>query len=347
MWCHHAAGVRGWPWEQSAKILADAGINTLLVNMLWGGSAGYPSDVLPLQPGIPQDVNYLQECVKACAKHGIKVHVWMVNNNLGSVGGRISREAFDALKAEGRLMQDRNQRAIRWLCPSNEKNVEMQVKAMVEAAQMPGVAGVHFDYIRYPGTQTCYCPTCRKHFEERIGHAVENWPDDVLPGGKLYADWVQFRCDNITEIVRRVHDEVKRVSPKTLISAAVFSSYPNCRETVGQDWKVWCEKGYLDFVCPMDYTRSDAQFEGWVRNQLAAIDRVIPLYPGIGCFRIDNPVGVFRQIKIARRYKTGGWVLFDLSSTTARSVFPFLAKGLNPAMKKADDARTKNRPTKR
>ena len=29
--------------------------------------------------------------------------------------------------------------------------------------------------------------------------------------------------------------------------------------------RAWCEAGYLDFVCPMDYESADADFSKWVR----------------------------------------------------------------------------------
>ena len=54
-----------------------------------------------------------------------------------------------------------------------------------------------------------------------------------------------------------------------MISAAVFKNFPRCRDEVGQDWRLWIDRGYLDFVCPMDYTGSDAEFESLVRGSRA------------------------------------------------------------------------------
>mgnify|MGYP000700577408 CR=1 FL=1 len=41
------------------------------------------------------------------------------------------------------------------------------------------------------------------------------------------------------------------------------------RDTIGQDWKLWCDRGYLDFVCPMDYTASSAQFRSATRRPVS------------------------------------------------------------------------------
>ena len=62
----------------------------------------------------------------------------------------------------------------------------------------------------------------------------------------------------------------------------MFGSYPACRESVAQDWPAWVKAGYLDFVCPMDYTASDAEFVSLVRSQMKLIGGRVPLYPGIG-----------------------------------------------------------------
>ena len=46
-WCHSAFGVTGMDWDQAIKTLADNGFTAILPNMLWGGVAFYPSEVLP------------------------------------------------------------------------------------------------------------------------------------------------------------------------------------------------------------------------------------------------------------------------------------------------------------
>ena len=46
-WCHNPAGVLGMGWETAIERLAEAGFTAVFPNMLWGGSAAYPSEVLP------------------------------------------------------------------------------------------------------------------------------------------------------------------------------------------------------------------------------------------------------------------------------------------------------------
>ncbi|MBM4045049.1 MAG: hypothetical protein FJ279_08040, partial [Planctomycetes bacterium] len=160
-----------------------------------------------------------------------------------------------------------------------------------------------------------------------LGRPLAKWPQDVLSDKQAQEAWRQFRCDNITRLVREVHDEVRRVAPKCMISAAVFNNYPACRDSVGQDWKLWIEKGYLDFVCPMNYTASDAQFAALVKNQLDLVQGRIPCYPGIGLLEGLGPVGAVRQIQITRQCRTGGFVLWSVYPQYM-DIYPHLGKGI-------------------
>ncbi len=196
---------------------------------------------------------------------------------------------------------------------------------MLEVARKYEVDGLHFDYIRYPDRDKCYCDGCRSRFEQQTGKQVANWPADCY-SGNLHDAYAQWRCDQITRLVKAVHDEAKQVRPGIAISAAVFGAYPSCRESVAQDWPEWIKAGYLDFVCPMDYTQSDLGFVGLVTNQLKLVDGRIPLYPGIGQWRLtdDRTVG---QILLARQLGAAGFTMFDLSRDSITSAVPAIGRG--------------------
>ena len=109
-----------------------------------------------------------------------------------------------------------------------------------------------------------------------------------------------------------------------MISAAVFQGYPGTIKSVGQDWGLWCRKGYLDFACPMNYTDQPANFAGLIDRQLDAIGNACPIYPGIGATVPSklSPDKVAEQIEITRNKKTGGFCIFDLSKATVKGVVP-------------------------
>jgi len=320
VWCHSAFGVEGWSWDEAIRFLKENNFKAIFPNMLWGGLAYYPSEVLPVAEAVKERGDQIAQCLSACKKYGIECHIWKVNFNLANA----PKGFVDKLRQEGRLQVDKEGKEVLWLCPSHPENFKLELESMLEVVRKYDVDGIHFDYIRYPDANSCYCDGCRKRFEEEKGVKVENWPQDVISGPlkDLYADW---RREQITKLVKAVSEEARKIKPSIKISAAVFQDYPNCREYVGQDWKLWVEEGYLDFVCPMDYTDSNSKFESLVKNQKEIIKGKIPFYPGIGAFII--PVEqVLQQIEITRKLGAEGFIIFNYD-TRLVEYLPYISKG--------------------
>lgn len=323
VWNHSGTGAYPGDWERSARLLAENGFNMVLPNMLWGALAHYPSDLLPRSETFRRYGDQIDQCCRAAAQCGIEVHVWKVNYNLGN-----APQAFvAALREQGRLQRTVEGREQPWLCPSHPENQRLERESMLEVARRYPVAGLHFDYIRYPGRETCYCDGCRQRFERDSRTPVARWPDDCFNGPRQaeYHDW---RCRQITALVESVSRQSRAIKPQIKISAAVFGSYPDCRRSVGQDWPLWAEKGYVDFLCPMDYTPDDRQFVRLVSNQRRLVK--VPLYPGIGATASrmalsgDRGVG---QIHWARQLGAEGFTIFDFGPGTAEAIIPAVGRG--------------------
>ena len=77
----------------------------------------------------------------------------------------------------------------------------------------------------------------------------------------------------------------------------------------------------------MDYTESDLSFLGLVTNQLELVDGRIPIYPGIGQYRLtdDRTVG---QIFHARQLGAAGFTMFDLSRDSIGSAVLAIGQGV-------------------
>ena len=150
-WIHTAYGVADWGWDRTIKVLADNGFNAIFPNMLWAGLAHYPSEVLPLAPEVAEKGDQIAEAVKACRKYGVELHVWKVNHNLLHAPA----EFMDRLRAEGRLQRSAEGEEVPWLCPSHPDNFALERDSMLEVVRKYPVDGIHFDYIRYPGSGAC------------------------------------------------------------------------------------------------------------------------------------------------------------------------------------------------
>ena len=321
-WCHTPYGYDGThDWEASVRLMKDTGYTDLMANLCWGGLAFYRSNVLPVAEEVENSGDALDLCLAACRRHGVRLHVWKV---CWMMHYRASASFRDRMQAAGRTQVDFSGKPMpRWFCPSNPENQRAEIDAMLELAER-GVDGVHFDYIRYNDRNGCFCDGCRRRFEARCGKKVEDWPKGVQADESLKKEWLDFRRENISFVVRSVHEKLRGRGAKTLISAAVFSNIATCSDSVGQDWETWCRNGWLDFVCPMNYTKSAALFKGMAKAQMQAVGKVA-VYPGIGlsCWPDDgNDIRrLAEQIMAARDLGLKGFTVFSLSARSA-AAFP-------------------------
>jgi uncharacterized lipoprotein YddW (UPF0748 family) len=326
-WCHSAFGVQGMDWDEAIRQLADNGFTAILPNMLWGGAAFYESKVLPVPSAVAARGDQIRQCVAACRKYGVQIHVWKVDWNLGSAA---PKEFVQKMRQAGRLQANSHGKEEPWLCPSHPENQQLEIDAMLEVVRNYDVDGIHFDYIRYPDNEHCFCAGCKERFQRAAKVTLAHWPEDVMADGPARQQWLEWRRGNITSVVQRVSEQARAIKPKIKISAAVFRYWNTDRDGVGQDWKLWCDKGYLDFVCPMDYTEINGSFENMVSQQVEWAGHT-PCYPGLGVSASSSHFGVDRaieQINITRRYHTGGFVIFNYGAKECKGLLPMLGLGI-------------------
>ena len=211
-WNHSGTGAYPGDWDRTAKELAENGFNMVLPNMLWGGVAHYPSDVLPRSQTFEKYGDQIAQCVAAAKKYGLQVHVWKVNWNLSTA----PREFIEKIRREHRNQVSVNGEAENWLCPSHPENFQLELDSMLEVARKYDVDGLHFDYIRYPDHDKCYCDGCRSRFEQQTGTKVAKWPADCYlgrPARQVRA--VALRPNHATceSRARRGQEESGRTSP--------------------------------------------------------------------------------------------------------------------------------------
>lgn len=330
IWEHSGFGTYPGDWDAAMKELAEAGFTAILANQAWGGEARYKSELLPVSPKVAQYGDSIAEAVKAGKKYGVEVHVWKVNFNCSNA----PNEFLERMRSEGRLQCGRDGVEELWLCPSDPRNQQLEVDSFCEIVRKYDVDGIHFDYIRFPGSNYCFCEGCRGRFctfwREKTGTELTDWPRCTL-SGEVRDLWLEWRRAQIAEVVSRTYSAVKKIRPEVEVSAAVFRDYPNCADSVGQDWVRWAKNGWLDFVCPMNYTNSAERFLFMTGSQKDALGASIPMYPGIGISSSSSrltPDQCVVQIRAARELGMPGWTLFALTPKSAELYFPFLKMGV-------------------
>ena len=296
-------------WDRSCSLLKAAGFNAVNVNVARGGIAFYESKVLPMSPEVKTKGDSVELIKKACDKYGMKFIAWKVcfRSRVGMKTPAFERwiaEGRGAVSAGGKLNDE-------WLCPVRPENRALEIESLVELAKRRPWA-ISLDYIRYHGTDWCFCEHCHKAFESFSGETVADWPKGVHKSKMLGEKWEAFRRHTITSLVREVARRVRAEAPGVKIRADVFRRAHGDALTVAQDWESWCREGLLDTVSPMDGGPAD-ELRQKLDTQISPAGgaaRMVPTYYPSLWRQTTNAEDVMDVIRVGREVGVAGFCLF-------------------------------------
>lgn len=258
--------------------LQKANINTILLQTRIRATTIYPSQYEPWDgclsgfPGKSPGYDALQFAIDECHKRGMEVHAWVVTIPVGkwnSYGCRQLRKRFPRLIK--RIDQDG------YMDPEATQTGSYLAEMCREIVQRYDVDGIHLDYIRYPET-----------WKFRIGK-------DQARG-------------NITRIVEKIHQAVKKEKPWVKMSCSPIGKFDdlsrywshgwNAYTKVAQDAQAWLKDGLMDELFPMMYFRGDQFFPFAIDWKEHSYGKIIA--PGLGIYFLDP--------------KEGKWNISDITS---------------------------------
>ena len=159
------------------------------------------------------------------------------------------------------------------------------------------IDGFQFDHIRYDKNSFGYNDKTVARFNAQFGRAGQP--------NKLDADWLQFRRDQVTALVRKVYLNAIALKPMIKISAACSSRAPGSTTIAQwpktaayastlQDWRAWLEEGMIDLVMPMTYFREEKWASAWnawtTFEKDYAYERKVVIGPGIYMNTLHNTI---------------------------------------------------------
>ena len=308
-------------WDKATAALQRAGFNTMYVNFASGGAAFYPhSRVLPDVSTASADDWF--RGIELAHRRGIRVYAKLISMFMFKspleFQHRYIRAGRVMLKPDGHPAL---QNGDTWLCPSqpvNRTQLEAEVREIITRYPFDGL---QFDYIRFFEEPTCYCGNCRRAFETYTGSRARRWPEDVM-GGPLTDRFYEWRRAMINDIVRDLTTEARSLRPGIALSAAVFQDLERGRQDRAQDWKLWLDRGWLDYVCTMTYTPDIREFETRVVKQQNWTGDRNKVVVGIGSYKFQQMSGLRSEIDLTRRLGAPGFVLFSWDDAVARNFLP-------------------------
>ncbi len=266
--------------------LADqVGVNTLYVVVWNRGWTTYPSDVMHREFQRRCDPRYakfdvLKEFISAGHARDMRVIAWFEFGFAASYGEPnggpllLARPDWAARDIEGQIASKNN---FQWMNSFHPDVQEFVLSLIKEVLLKYAVDGVQGDD-RLPA-----CPSTAGYDSwtvELYGkqHAGRSPPEDHFDDA-----WVDWRAGLLNQFMERMHHEIKKINPKTVVSAAP-SIYPWSKQQYLQDWPTWLESGWIDEVCPQIYREDPqlyvAELKKIIDIQVAPLDRS-KVFPGI------------------------------------------------------------------
>jgi uncharacterized lipoprotein YddW (UPF0748 family) len=331
---------------------AEAGFNTLIVQVRGRGDAYYRSRWEPPPPALAGRANYdaLGRTIREAHRRGLRVHAWvntfLVANadtlprdsshlvfrrpDLLAVPQALGRELYrldprdpsyrQALVDYARANRDHVEGL--YLSPAAPESKEHLYSIWIDLLERYDLDGLHFDYVRYPAPDYDYSRTALERFQRwlmpHVSDSLRTRLDSLAALDPLvYADsfpdaWDAFRREEVTGLVERIYYGVKKRAPGRLVSAAVFANADDARGRRYQEWQEWLRRGILDVACPMAYTDSLDLFRERIRTAVEAVGGG-RVWAGIGAYR-NTLEGTIAQIDAARALGAAGVVLFSYGS---------------------------------
>jgi uncharacterized lipoprotein YddW (UPF0748 family) len=181
------------------------------------------------------------------------------------------------------------------------------------------VAGVHLDYVRYPGPDWGYSRAALDEFRlgidreldaaEKADMAARVAKDPFVYTRRYARRFDEFRRDAVSRLVADVARAARAAKPGVFVSAAVFPEISVARDQKRQEWRLWLDRGDLDAACPMIYTTHPEQFERQCREAISVRGRG-RIWAGIGAWRLTSDE-IVRRVETCRKLGADGVVLFS------------------------------------
>ena len=175
----------------------------------------------------------VEKFIKQAKSHKIKVHIWMQVFYYG-----------------------------KWLNPVkngkiNYDLISSKIKLAKNYAKLKNVGGIHFDYLRYPGTAYKY-----KNSVKAINYFTKN-------------------------AVKSIH----KISKKIIVSAAVMPEPSSMKKYYGQDIPTLGK--YLDAIVPMVYKGNYNAGSSWIKfvtKTFVSQSKHAKIWTGLQCYKSDNKI---------------------------------------------------------
>jgi uncharacterized lipoprotein YddW (UPF0748 family) len=282
--------------------LKDGNFNTIFFQVRGRGDAFYKSNFEPwsdrLTGTLGKDPGWdpLEFILREAHTRGMEVHAWFntfrVRNGIKNTYG--NNKHVCELHPDWVSTIDGET----WLNPGLPEVREYLVNVALDLVRNYDIDGIHFDFIRYPGSDYPDAATYKKY---SMGLKKDDW-----------------RRENVNQFVRTFYDSATAVKPMLKIGSAPIGVYKNIPNASGwesysaiyQDSRRWLQEKKHDYLAPQVYwslgnKKGDPDFaslaKDWSDNSFGR-----HVYIGIGAYKPEVYGQLPLLIDVTRLYGNNG-----------------------------------------
>jgi len=294
--------------------------------LVW--ARGYPlfrSEVFYRETGLYTDPqlgerDLLQEMIAEAHRAGLEVYAWFEYGFIGGWGGYLPGNSgkgkiFDthpewlAKKNDGTdagSSEDQISTNFYWMAHANPQVQNFLIQLILEMVKNYDLDGFELDRIRYPDPNCGY---------DSVTVELYKQSHNGTPPPFNYNDpeWKNWRIQNLNQFAKMVYDSVKFYRKDMRLTNAVGVGPDWAKSEKLQDWVTWINNGWLDYVEPMNYRRTSADFIAECVNIFSRVNDRNRILFGIDA---QNPTTseFLKMIRYVREQSLKGFVIWYYGS---------------------------------
>ncbi|NCJ05465.1 family 10 glycosylhydrolase [Synechococcales cyanobacterium C] len=307
-------------WQQTRlsfalKRLADLRFNTLYPTVWNGGYTLYPSPVAKATLGFDQEPNprlagrdVLSEIVTQSHDLGLSVLPWFEFGLMAPAQSELAAQHPDWItqRQDGTQIVKEGQDDRVWLNPFHPEVQTFLVDLIVDVAARYDIDGIQLD----------------DHFGLPVALGYDPWTVNLYqqmhqgkspPPNPHDPDWMRWRADQLTALMKRLFWAVKAVNPNCLISLSP-NPYDFSYTHFLQDWHTWERQGFVEELIVQVYRRTLRAYRRELADPVVKMAQEhIPVSIGILSGLKNRPMPpdlVRQQIQVARDRNFAGVSFF-------------------------------------
>ncbi|MFN7139217.1 MAG: family 10 glycosylhydrolase, partial [Limisphaerales bacterium] len=283
--------------------------NAVVVQIRRRGDAFYMPQLPNQEPrttAISANFDALQEIINQCHNGNprIEVHAWIPTFLVGDSGS--TNNANHVMNKRPDLMMKNSAGQIHigegyYLDPGNPEAQTWNYNVAQDIVSRYNIDGFHWDYIRYPTTDSGYNDVSISRYNAEYGLSGQPLPTD-----SQFSNW---RRRQVTEFLRWANADLLAIKPNLIISTAVFANRSDAFNARFQDWAAWNNEGIIDICMPMNYTADNSIFNSRA-NDAFNNQGVRWVYVGPGAY-LNTKENTLTQLNYVRNRPFKGSVLYS------------------------------------